>query len=116
RKIIRVERAHIGLRYCTARLEICYLFRFYLFSFYLFRFLSLPFYPCSSVCIRGSTSKQARLPARRFEAEMFIGEGCRRAAALRAIAQAELHQVRFVDLLDGIFFLADGSRKGAEPH
>src|ERR1019366_127352 len=62
------------------------------------------------------TSKHPRLPARRFEAEMSIGEGCGNATALRAIEQAELHQVWFVNLLDGIFFFAAGSRKGAESH
>jgi hypothetical protein len=32
----------------------------------------------------------------------------------RAVEQAELHQIGFVDFLDGIFFLADGSRNRAE--
>ena len=56
---------------------------------------------------RGFPLKQAMLLAGGFETEVFVGEGSGDAAALGAVEQAELHQVRLVDFLDGVFFFAE---------
>ena len=56
------------------------------------------------------------LGARRLEAEMFVGQRRGHAAALGAIEQAQLHQVRLVNLLDGIFFFAERSGDGIQAH
>src|ERR1700730_6816900 len=59
-------------------------------------------------------SKQAVLLARRFKAEVFVGVCCSDAAALGAVKQAELHQIRFVNFLDGIFLFTERSRNRIE--
>ena len=56
---------------------------------------------------RGFLLKQAMLLAGRFDAEVLISERGSDAAALGAVEQAELHQVRLVDFLDGVFFFAE---------
>src|ERR1700722_8851886 len=47
---------------------------------------------------------------------MFVGEGGGDAAAGGAVEEAELHEVRFVDFLDGVFFLAERSGEGVQAH
>src|SRR5882672_289729 len=65
--------------------------------------------------VSGFPLKQAVLLAGRFDPEMLISKSGSDAAALCAVEQAELHQVRLVDFLDGVFFFAEGSRNCIEP-
>src|SRR6266849_9502542 len=65
---------------------------------------------------RGWRSKQVRLAARGVEAEILVRECGGHAPALRAVEQAQLHQVRLVDLLDGVFFLAERRRNRVQPY
>lgn len=46
---------------------------------------------------------------------MRIGPRCRDAAALGTCNESLLHQIRFVDLLDGIGLFTDRSRKCFDP-
>ncbi len=52
------------------------------------------------------SAKQPGLAARFVHAEVFVGERRSYAATLRAVEQAELHQIWFVHFLDGVLFLA----------
>lgn len=61
-----------------------------------------------------ASAKQAGLTARRRskaprfgQSEMLVGKRGGDAAALCAVEQAELHQIRLVDFLDGVFFFAE---------
>src|SRR5215472_11964261 len=45
---------------------------------------------------------------------MFISEGCRYPSPLRAVEQPKLHQIRFVDLLDGVLLLAERGRESVQ--
>ncbi len=46
--------------------------------------------------------------------EVFVGAGSGHAAARGAVDEADLHEVRLVDLLDGVFFFAEG--RGERAH
>ncbi len=54
------------------------------------------------------------LASRRFDAEMFVRESGGDAPALRAVEQTKLHQVRFVNFLDGVFFFAKRGGDGVQ--
>ena len=45
---------------------------------------------------------------------MLVGGFCRYAAAGGAVDEAELDEVGLVDVLDGLFFFANGDREGLE--
>src|SRR5487761_1201248 len=52
-------------------------------------------------------SEKLGLAARLVHAEIFVGERGGNAAALRAVEQAELHQIRLVNFLDRVLFFAE---------
>ena len=49
-----------------------------------------------------------------FAFEVFVGAVGGYAAAGRAIEHADLHEIRLVNFLDGVFFLAEGGGQGAQ--
>ena len=59
-------------------------------------------------------SEQARLAPGEFAAEILVSAGSGDAAAGRAIEHADLHQVRLVHFLDGVFFFAEHGGESAE--
>src|ERR1700733_5778858 len=61
-------------------------------------------------------TKQPRLPARFIQSKMFVSQRRGHAAALRAVQQAQLHQVRLVDFLDRILLFAQRSGDRAQTH
>ncbi len=60
--------------------------------------------------------KEARLASWEFAAKILVSTLGGDAAAWRAIEHADLHEVRLVHLLDGIFFFAQRGGKRAEAH
>src|ERR1700693_2735151 len=53
-----------------------------------------------------SSTEKPRLAARFIQTKMFVSQRSSDAAALRAIQQAKLHQVRLVDFLECVLFFA----------
>ena len=51
-----------------------------------------------------------------FAAEILIGTGSGDAAARSAIEHADLHEIRLVHFLDGVFFFAEGRGERAEAY
>ncbi len=61
-----------------------------------------------------ATSPQSIL-SRSRQSEVFVGARGRDAAARRAIEEADLDQIRLVDVLDRVLLLADRGRQAVEP-
>src|SRR6266702_3677898 len=59
-------------------------------------------------------SKQSRLTAGEFAAEIFVGAGGGHAPARGAVDQADLHEVGLVHLFDGVFFFGEHGGERAE--